>query len=418
MDSSSNVVKTATGSGTSLQYDWDGTDNNHQPVTAGAYYYYISAETNGESGNALLGNEKFSNLSSAANFADSPEWWAIPNDNSGDAAPFALYPPGIDTNGLIIFPASISEMRTVRPSLGKTASFEAKTASLDYSGPAYQAASAAPERSPGKPAIGTAGLFGIAYQDYFPEMLTIAAPPNGLLGKVQIQGSTQDTKLPFIESVGAENFIATMARGAWQPGFVKAHGQLKASDLRSASFGGANVFNNNVSFGLLSLHGAYGTSQDATTGANFAQQIYFPVDGRPNGAASYVRMSEMDLGSPGTNGLKWMVLACCNSLRQQNWSSIRNAGWKPFNQNLHILLGANLEMDAGNDIMFAKFMLGLDGNQRQTIIEAWRLSEPYCAHGPVSLAVAYYDDCEQDMLTGTNNYTPQGSIFYKSFPSQ
>jgi hypothetical protein len=124
----------------------------------------------------------------------------------------------------------------------------------------------------------------------------------------------------------------------------------------------------------------------------------------------------MNLGSPGTNGLKWMVLACCNSLRQQNWNSIRNAGWVPFNQNLHLLLGANSIMDAGNFKIFPKKMLGLDGQQRETIEQAWFDSGAYCSGTtpPIYFAITGHNDCEQDMLTGTNSYTPQGGIFYKT----
>src|SRR5664280_2309534 len=48
VDGSSNVVKAATGSGTSMQYSWDGSDYNNQPVPAGIYYYYVSAQTNGQ----------------------------------------------------------------------------------------------------------------------------------------------------------------------------------------------------------------------------------------------------------------------------------------------------------------------------------------------------------------------------------
>jgi len=208
-----------------------------------------------------------------------------------------------------------------------------------------------------------------------------------------------------------------MQRGTWQSGFIKANGDLHASDLRKASFNGGNVFNTtNVSLGLLALHGAYGTSQDYTTGANGANQIYFPIDGRPTSNPSWVRMSEMDLGSAGTNGLKWMGLMACNSLRQQNWNSMQSAGWKPFNGNLHLLLGANSVVDDGNLIIWAKYMLGLDLNPKETIYNAWRDSASFCVHRPVQFAIAGFDDCKQDMLTGTNSYTPQGNVFYDALP--
>jgi hypothetical protein len=34
-------------------------------------------------------------------------------------------------------------------------------------------------------------------------------------------------------------------------------------------------------------------------------------------------------------------------------------------------------------------------------------------HGPISFAVAGYDDCKDDFLTGTNSVTPQGDVFYE-----
>jgi hypothetical protein len=68
--------------------------------------------------------------------------------------------------------------------------------------------------------------------------------------------------------------------------------------------------------------------------------------------------------------------------------------------------------------MWAKFMLGLENNAKETIMNAWRDSARYSAHGPVAFAVAGYDDCQQDMLTGTNAITPQGTIFYQAFSPQ
>ena len=72
----------------------------------------------------------------------------------------------------------------------------------------------------------------------------------------------------------------------------------------------------------------------------------------------------------------------------------------------------------GTIILWAKFMLGLDGQTRQTIMDAWQKSAPFCAFHPATFAVAGFDDCKQDMLTGTNSYTPQGNVFYQSFPPQ
>jgi hypothetical protein len=434
-DASSNIVFTTTGSGPSMQYSWDGNGTGETNLPNGIYYYYITAQTNGQplvvlegggggGGGSGVPSPDFAAFAMSQN-SDATQLWAQPLDGSGPPVPLIIYPPGFDTNAFNIFEAPASfGVEQYEPVMGTTSSRVlvsgglADDASPAYSGGGSQGAPRAPQRPPTNPIKGFAGTFGIAFQEYFPEMLQIAAPPNNLEGKVQIQGSTQNAKLPFIEDVSTEDFITTMARGAWQPGFKKKDSQLLATDLRSSSAGGANVFNNGVSFGVLSLHAGYGTSQDATPPANFAQQIYFAVDGRPNNTTAWVRMSELNLGSPGTNGLKWMVLACCNSLRQQNWNSIRNAGWLPFNGNLHLLLGANSVLDAGNQVIFAKYMLGLDNNPQQPIYNAWGNSEAGCLHHPVQFAATGYDDCKGDVLTGTNSYTPQGSVFYDLFQAQ
>jgi hypothetical protein len=104
----------------------------------------------------------------------------------------------------------------------------------------------------------------------------------------------------------------------------------------------------------------------------------------------------------------------CNSLRQANWDSIRNmGGWKPFNGNLHLLLGGNSTIDNGGEKIWAKYLLGLDNNPATSIMASWYICGQYChTASPVEFAVAGFSDCQQDMLTGTNAYTPQGGVFY------
>jgi hypothetical protein len=277
-----------------------------------------------------------------------------------------------------------------------------------------------PVRPPTKPVNKTVGTFGLAYQDYWPDGISLQAPFNGLPGfptppRVQLEGASGSATHTFRclwNNTANNDFIDTMKRGAWPPGFVKKNYDLKGPDLRKASAGGSNIFNVGVSLGLLTLHGAYGTSPDYT--ANQAQQIYFAIDGRPSSSHSWVKMSELDFGSSGTNGLKWMAIVGCNSLREANWNSMQNAGITPFNSNLHLLLGANSVADDGGIKMWAKFMLGLDGNTKKTIMQAWYDSGAFQSQpAPLYFAVAGHDDCKQDMLTGINSYTPQGSIFYE-----
>jgi hypothetical protein len=423
-DAFSNVVLTVTGSGTSMQYNWDGNGTGETNLPAGVYYYFISAETNGLAPQGLIGGGSSFSLSSASL---SKELYAIPTDGSGGVVPLALYPQGFDTNSLTIFEASRSDVDSLylddddsATDMTSGASFAAGSGGGgfatpdDLSTPSSQSAPYTPQRPSNNPVKGVVGKFGLAYQEYSPT-LTLSTPLNGFIvlpgepaQHVQLQGSSATTcSNPFLESVAIEDFITQMQRGAWQPGFQKANSQLLASDLQ-----GSGTPFNQFSLGLLALHAAYGTSVDYH--ANEAEQVYFPIDGRPNNSSSWVSMSQMNFGGAGTNGLKWMALLACNSLRQDNWNSLQTAGHTPFNNNLHLLLGADSVCDNGNLILWAKFMLGLDLNTARPIMQAWYDSGAACVHPPVTFAIVGRDDCEGDMLIGTNSTTPSGNIFYDS----
>ena len=47
LDESSNAVRTVTGSGTALSFDWDGTGDGGTNIPDGVYMYLISVQTNG-----------------------------------------------------------------------------------------------------------------------------------------------------------------------------------------------------------------------------------------------------------------------------------------------------------------------------------------------------------------------------------
>jgi Bacterial Ig domain len=412
VDASSNVVLTTTGSGTSMQYGWDGNGNGETNLPAGIYYYLISAETNGLAPLALVGGGSPFSLSSASL---SKELYAIPTNGEGGVAPLAIYPQGFDTNTLTIFKATQAEVDSLySDDTESDVTTDSGVSPDDASSPSSQNSPASPQRPSNRPVRGIVGKFGVAYQEYTPT-LALSTPLNGfpvLPGQpgqhVQLQGSSGTScTFPTLESVSVENFITQIQRGAWQPGFIKANSQLLASDL----IGSGTPFNQ-VSLGLLTLHGAYGTSIDYN--ANHAEQVYFPIDGRPNTSSSWVSASQMNFGGAGTNGLKWMALLACNSLRQANWNSMQSAGVTPFNGNLHLLLGADSICDNGNLVLWAKFMLGLDLNTPRPIMQAWYDSGASCVHPPVTFAVVGFDDCEADMLIGTNSTTPGGDIFYDS----
>ncbi len=58
-------------------------------------------------------------------------------------------------------------------------------------------------------------------------------------------------------------------------------------------------------------------------------------------SAQYLRLSDMNLGGSGTNGLKWMVIDACHSLYHVNWDNMNINGVYPYNGNLHLLLGGD-----------------------------------------------------------------------------
>ena len=433
-NASSNIVFSTTGSGISMSYNWDGTGTGETNLPNGTYYYYVTAATNGLTPPTGGGSGGGINIGSPpspefASESESSQMWAASPD-SETVVPLVLYPPGFDTNELTIFSATPSEVRSLSASStassGSVASADSGFTPDGIGSPAFvtplaspQSTPQSPQRPPNNPVKGVAGQFGVGYQDYSSSGLTLATPYNGFpvipgenAQHVHLNGTNGTTAYnPYLDTVNIDNFITQMKRGAWQTGFVKANSQLLATDLESSS----TPFNQ-YSLGMLSLHGAYGTSIDYN--ANQAEQIYFPIDGRPNNASSWVGMNSMNFGAPGTNGLKWMAILACNDLRTANWTSMQNAGITPFNGNLHLLLGCNTTADNGLLDIWAKFMLGLDNNSVQTIMQAWQSSEPYSAHGPVGLAVAGYDDCENDVLTGTNGTTPSGNIFYQAFTPQ
>ena len=120
----SNVVQTASGSGISMLYNWDGTSNGTN-LPNGLYYYYINAATNGGAYTMESGGSSGSGggsppspdmLSSSSFGSDSSELWAMSADG-GDAVPLALYPPGFDTNALTIFSATPAEVNAARASV-------------------------------------------------------------------------------------------------------------------------------------------------------------------------------------------------------------------------------------------------------------------------------------------------------------
>lgn len=446
VDINSNIVQTATGSGNSMLYNWDGTANGTN-LPNGIYYYYITAATNGLANEVVTGggggggggggvpSPSFARSSSIT--SDVLQMWAVPAD-SESVLPLAIFPPGFDTNGFTIFAATPAQIESLRPAVSRSTS----VATMDSGGgaspngigdPGYitplpnpQPAPPAPQRPPNNPVRGLAGTFGVAYDTYSANgtnsiNCAILSDGSGAGTHISMQSHSASTPLSFAPLVPykteVNNFVSQMQHWGWQNSFLKVDDQLQISQLR-----GSGTPFNNVSIGVLFTHGVYGTSVDFA--ANQCKQMYFPITS--GASAQYLRLSEMNLGGSGTNGLKWMALNSCRSLYQANWNSMKNAGIKPYNGNLHLLLGENT--DGFTSSLFgwywAKYIsYGTSTNAGSysplTIRSAWYQAAHDAYHNvafpggtTISYAVAGDSACHDD--TVQTNATPTGTWFYDS----
>jgi hypothetical protein len=437
VDINSNVVQTATGSGTSMVYNWDGTSGGTN-IPDGVYYYYISAQTNGGSGGSDeessgggSGGPASPDLARSASVnATSPsatELWAV--GKSGEPIPFVIFPPGFNTNGLTIFEASPREIESLLSSSSSAASSVALGSgsgglSADYSGASTQAAPAAPTRPAATPTKGTLGQIGVAYQTYNANGTNpVYADPildNGLGVQtyVHINGNAGTTHVPYAPfhkvDVLAINFITEMQRGSWHLDYIANDNEVQLSQLK----GSGNPFND-VDLGMLIVHGAYGTSFDTTPGHQ-VKQMYFPI--ASGTGAQYLRMSDMSLGGPTpTNGLKWMALLACTSLYPQNWNSMQSQNVYPYNSNLHLLLGTATDFGAEPLIgqLWADYMLRGTNGSPMKIRDAWYAAATQAYKigtarlvaypNPTKFVVAGDNNCFDDYLQTQTNTVLSGA---------
>jgi Family of unknown function (DUF6345)/Bacterial Ig domain/FlgD Ig-like domain len=410
-DANSNVVRTATGSGNSMEFDWDGTGDGETSIPDGVYTYLLSAETNGEADEIVTnGSSGGGGNPPSPNFElmDSPELWVMSADGN-DAAPLAIYPPGFDTNNLTIFSATPSQVQAARSTFAQTSSFETGDASPDYSGPSGQS-TAGPTRKPKTGVKGAVGTFGICYKTYGTNGFNSVHPTTGwpypLPTYVAIDGQartdhTVDYRIWTFRPI-ADDFASVMERGGWKAQFVKADDQWSATDIKKTSLGGNSIFNT-CNFGVLMTHGSYGNDGSTGTEDDNVQYTYCWLGGN-----NFVRLSDMDFGSAGTNGLRWMTIFACNILRSQNYSSMNNAGKIPVNDNLHLLLGFSSTGYAayhlGKD--YANYMV----NSNYTIVNslADACADSYTENSKgitniVTIGISGWDSCMNDSLTLYND---------------
>lgn len=428
-DINNNAVQTATGSGTSMSYNWDGTGTGETNIPTGIYYYYITAETNGESDDVETGGAD----AMSSDNSDASEFWAVAPD-SENVLPLALYPPGFDTNGFTIFSATPSQIHALTASSSSARSSATMESDSGFS-PAYsgsggssaasQSSPASPKRPPNNPIKGVPGTFGVA-NDTFTGNGTSGyntGPLDNGLGiglDIGMDGFSAGATLHWnplaVQIPEGNNFISQMQHWGWKNTINKVDNQLSINNLE----GSGNPYNA-VNLGVFIGHCAYGTGIDYA--ANGCKQMYIPITS--GGSAQYLRMSQMTLGgSSATNGLRWFALECCDSLYQANWSSMQNYGIKPYNGNLHLLLGTATTSYASANLLsdWATYMnYGTSSTNYSplTVQAAWYQAahNAYQNSGipsgsTVKFATAGDNNCMNDSLQ--TYYTPGGSWGYSS----
>ncbi len=435
VDESSTTVRNASGTGSSMEFDWDGNDDNGNPTADGTYDFILTATQ-------ATPPQNFSAMSGAsaesAKLASPPELLAMPADGSGLPLPFALYPPGMDTNGLTIFEGSLSDFMPQRPALSSSRSLSAASVSTfaDNSGssdsptPMYSGSTQTtqrPHRPPPKPIKGTPGRLGVAWQGDHPDPGTNGIggfnPPSNLSGNIQL---SPNYLLPYgpIKNAGtiATKFENTMKKYKWKTAFNYGNDQLTANLLRKASKGGSNLFNY-CNIGLYVGHGIRGANQDFKATSTPSLQTYTPIYKKGVNAYDWVRMSEFDFGG-GPGNLRWMGLYACNMLYYDNAQDMYNKGVLPMNFNLHILLAeeTSIFMYPEFGAKWASYMNGGEPGGRQTVMYSWALASQkiHALVNPVghtvTMSCAYWPDCVNDTLqsyTDNGSTDPSDILFYR-----
>jgi hypothetical protein len=341
-DVNTNDVIYASGSGTSMEYDWDGNGTNGITIPDGLYTYLLTVQTNGQSFSSMSSSMSEASLSASDTVdSDSTALWVQQPD--GNILPFDIYPPGTDTNDFYIFEAPASWMPERVSPLQSSATLgiesNASEASAAYSGPSSQS-SRAPKRKPKSPVKNKSGTFGICYKTC-PVGFSAQEPRTGRIPPLQPVFVAIDTfpsqsaPLPWGTSTTSKPMADGLAQGlkigGFKQKFLLADDKWSAADIKKPGLGGSSIFNT-CNFGWLDTHGCYGTIAEID-GVKYTYLMLFDSVHGPE----YVRLSDMDLGS---SDLRWMTIFSCDSLHPANVTSMANNFKMPDNDNLHLLLGA------------------------------------------------------------------------------
>jgi hypothetical protein len=354
INQASNVVRTATGSGISLLFDWDGTGDGGTNLPNGVYHYVISAQTNGQAFSSFF--DQYAGAAATADSADAGNWYprtATEAIAAGLKSYFVQFPPlpPYRSNGVWVArePQPPVEVQIPEELVAQYSSFlSAEEGSSDQDAASYAGAQSqsttAPTRTPTAPVKDAVDTFGIGYYTYAGGRFD-PLPGNGLpfpaTLKIHLDGDSSTANLyagsiPDHEHCAVEADAAFKLRG-WKRVFKRSDDQLFANSIRrnDLSYGGGEIFTS-ATIGIFLSHGSYGTDPDYSDGSSGSKQTYFSSANKyDSGDNAWIRMCQFGFGG----GLKWMGIYACNALHDQNYSSMLSKGAIPL-KTTHLLCGS------------------------------------------------------------------------------
>lgn len=376
LNESETAVRTVTGSGYTMQFDWDGTGDGSSGIPDGVYEYRVSAEETtapAPGGGGGGGGGSPPSPMMAAMSAGQTSYFIQPPP----------MPPGYEKLFGPLAPIEVQIPEKKLESFLESLTLSSKSTVMIGGGASALAAAAttpkAPKRPPVTPGKGVVSTFGIAYWT-FPGGRTNQAPPNGIGGSVALDGPTVTSMIfnPVADFAAcAQSFAKAMSSKKWKMDFHKFDNNLSKNELIRndlIGYSGSNLFNR-VNLGLFMSHGNFGTTLDFSAAAGQSKQTYFAVGGN-NPANSWIRLSDFRFG----DNLRWMAVLACNSLEDTAYQTMKlkfvlpigdqNQTW---NNQLHLLLGCRTysAVSAPMGGRWSKKMTGGVFTSAQTITEAW-----------------------------------------------
>jgi hypothetical protein len=373
------AVRTVSGTDLNMEFVWDGTDDSGGSLPSGAYWAVLSAS---ESSSAPLAQmlrmmppaieEAIAN-GQTSYFISSPPMppvylngELVPWEDVYGPLPPIEVPIHEEEFALAAQIAAEAQKATAPRRLGGI--------TLNTAGDSGSGAQTTVLRPLPSVWFGKIGTIGIAYQGNHPDATSFGLntrPSNGLYGRVSLNvtpGSYQRLKAANKVALGFNRY---MGDAGYRLKFMKSNFDLHASDLRKPSKGGSSVFNQ-ANLGFLIGHGVYGTTPDYTIAGSGPKQSYYPVYTGANGY-DWVRLSEFDFGSPGTNGLRWMSILTCNNLVSSVYQDCYDKEVLPVNDSLHLLCGSKTAVYIVSNfgLKYSAALTGGGGVSRTTVKEAW-----------------------------------------------